>query len=472
MIYPRQRIISVANCLFFSVLFAAGFAMPSNIARFIPLILLLLIVFQYQCDKVVALFLSVILLTQLFNLLPKTYLQFYGIYSLPDIGFIALFSGYLLNKNKAKFPARKYKSLYFLYAVLGLQFVYTIVEVGQGFMLTLRSVRYFSYFMLIFVGFDILRTEDDIKRFARMFLPFFILSSLLFIYQGITGQRILQATAMFVQDVGSYSVYRSWAVPPLFNLLLITFLGLLLARKTKSWLAILIIILCIIVSILSYTRGIYFTILLGIALVLAFEFRRLKNVPFRTMALLTLMITLFGSLVLVGNLVTGSYENFLQIVTFRFKSGVRDLNVQHGTFALRWWMLMDRVELILRHNPILGMGWINNEGNIRFPSIGRSFFTVDSTWASVVGSGGFLFIFIYLWFLLKNGVRYLRYSINTRNSFYRIIHYSTAVYIIMLILVSYIGTSLIDPTIAFLALMMGLCEKLNSLEVQRRCAYS
>jgi len=466
MTYQEQRIVSVANCLLFGLFFAAGFIIPSNIARFIPLILLLLIVFQYQLDKVLALFLSLILLTQLFSMLPKTYLQFYGVYSMSDIGFAALFLGYLLNRKKAKFPFHHYKILYFFYLVLIVEFIYTLSATGQGIMLTLRSMRYFSYFLLIFVAFDIFQTRNDLKRFAKMFLPFFVLSCLLFIYQGVTGKKILQATMMFVQNIGGYSVYRSYAVPPLFNLLLIIFLGLLLTRKTKSWIAILIITLCIIVAMLSYTRGIYFTILLGIALILVFQCWRLKNILYRTRALLILMITFFGSLVLVGNLFVGSYENFSQIVAFRFQSGIKDLNIEHGNFAWRWWIVMDRIKLILKYNPILGMGWVNNESNIKFASIGRYFFTVDSGWGSMIGSGGFLFVFMYVWFLLTNAFRYLKYAINTKNLFYRIIHYSTTVYIIMLIISTYGGTSLIDPTIAFLALMIGISEKLHFNELQ------
>lgn len=441
------------------------------ILKFIPLMMFFIIVIIYQKDKVIATFLSILLLTQFFSLLPKSFMQLYGFYSLPDIGFAALFCGYFIKKtmdrNRDGFPFRHYKSLFFLYLVLIVEIIYTIFSTGQGILLTLRMVRYFPYFMFIPVGFDVFQNEYDLKRFTKLFLPFFLLSSVIFIYQGITGKHLLKMTMIFTQNIGDYSVYRSYAIPPGVEFVLIVFIGLLLHKKITRWISILVIITSLLTIILSYTRAIYITTVLGILFMTIFcvlysrKFVSLRQYLF-------IAVVFIVVIPVIGNFLLGSHTDFLKAIAYRFQSGINDFNLQQGNFAFRWQITIDRLNLIMDKNPILGVGWISNESSIRFAeyaTISENFFTVDTAWASMLGSGGFLFIVAYLYFLTRMTFHLFYYAIKTRVIINRILFFSISIYTIILIISSQDGTSLISPTISFLGLIIGISERFHSNEV-------
>jgi hypothetical protein len=361
--------------------------------------------------------LAFLLMSSFFELLPY---EVAGI-KLWDVGVLLLFvSGYSyfrINKEPCKRPLYYYFLVAFI-ALLGFVFFYSVTMYNYPLMETLKTSRQMILGYLSFFVFIRLFKNDPaaLNKFHSFFFWFFLLLLSVNLLQYISGYQLLQG---YVSKQKAGSIRSVPLFLPLASVYLWHTLSSFLSRSKISFFNILYVILYLISLVISFTRGYYVAItlmLLGMIFILLKDRR-----AFLTKSLVFLII---GLSLLSFMLITPKMARFVDRAqttlnsVFQLGQSTRKININNNTFGLRLFILKERARLVVRHNPLLGYGFIHENRahkDISFhfgtwdrktKSIG--FISADIAWANLVVYVGFLGIIIFLLFLFSFAVHHFR----------------------------------------------------------------
>lgn len=384
-------------------------------------------------------FLAFVVMTSCFDLAPRHVLN----KDMWDLGAIMLFITFLhLLFVKTERHQRIPGYILLLQIYIGWMFVcllWSLWSYGYPFLDTLKASR---QMILGYLSFFVFRKlfEADPAAYPFMMRSLFV-ASFIVLPIGLI-QYVIQTPLLFglQRQYGEVTRWLPVFLPVAFLNFWIIMSKLLSADRIKfhEWLYIGMVIL---VTALTYTRGIYLSVLfvLGVMIVILQLHGKLSvGAVGGTM----LVVILCVSVLLSGGILHRTVDRFISAVDIVFsqgstKSGKHDVD----TFSDRLLLAKERLELVATYNPIAGYGFIH-ENNVpralraklkhgsiimtdeyvekyrNGDSFVLAFYSSDIGWADIIIKTGLVGLVLLLLFLVAFGMRYYRTARFTHDGYY------------------------------------------------------
>lgn len=352
------------------------------------------------------------IMNNFYDLLPATILSGGTLSKLWDFGFIymvivsAQFIPYTFVKRDEAIPLFV-KSFYLFLFIIIISFIVSLISLPYPFIDILRASRSYLGYLLIPLLIAILDKNHPAKlsaTFNRLirFISYMCFA-LLILYN---LQYLLQHQFFF----GYEGVYRSSGREfirsiPIFLMFSYFFFWLFLAQwlngqRLAYWKTLYVVLSCS-ATLFTFTRGLYVAIIL-LVLLLLFFMAKIKSVNmarFSISLLLTLLIA-FG--LFLSSLAAPYYERLLSV-----SSDIQAGN--DGTSGYRRRLVEERINIIKKHNPLLGIGFVHPKyayydygpftGN-HMPGELPTIWCADIAWANIIYQTGILGVATFVLFII------------------------------------------------------------------------
>lgn len=386
--------------------------MDPIIALIILLIILFVFLFLPPPYKVLAAF---VMSLNLFNFAP---VEIQGI-KLWDVGMILFFIATIELLFRSKPKPRKMRlnqklfMLFWIYLVIVL--IYTLVFLPYPEMLSIKAARYMVVgYCTIFTFLLLFRDEESFRVFLQGLFVLVFIGTIVHIVQ-----YFMKSTILFGYQQEYLRNLRS--IPIFIPLTIVFFVHNLIKLLSGAKLKLMELIFTLSAAIsllLTFTRGIYFILVIISLLLMGLLLLKLKLKIGRLIMYLSMLLLSLFFLISTGTL--DSILNRGQ-ETLNSLSGVSEANERvksSDTFSLRIALLKERMAMISERNPIMGFGFIHEEVaqrtlHWRVGTLSKNgkkaLATPDIAWANLITYTGFagtaLFIIWILGFIFSFPLR-------------------------------------------------------------------
>jgi len=336
-----------------------------------------------------------------FNLIPRQLFADTFINKIWDLGFFSMLvfgSPLLLHKYKKMDNIPFYLKVFSLFLIVSIiSFVLTIIKYPFPLVDTIRSFRHrLGYLLIPFLLQYLLQAKDGEKALESLLNVLYIISFILLILYNI--QFIIQKSLFLgysSTQATSYGVSYLRSIP---NFLFICYLflwfnlaSLLLNKKLFPY-GKLYIFLCLSATLFTFTRGIYLSVLTIIAIII---FLTLYSKKYNTTnIIISILFVGFLSFFVFSS---GYLKPFLdRALTIRQAAS---LSQQKSTMLYRVELVEDRIKLIAKENPLLGLGFVHNKYGYKFGTYrgnfdknigGPGLGCADIAWGNIIYQTGWL----------------------------------------------------------------------------------
>jgi len=443
---------------------------------FLPIALAASIVFLFlrPSGKV---WIAFFIMTNCFDLAPATVLKT----DVWDVGVILLLMAWIqlklssrIPENYSDLPVRIIRALLVWMVVC---FTWSVVVLGYPLLTTIKASRqmilgYFSFFVLLRL---FAADEKALNSFLKLFYVIIYALLIVCIIQYMTKVRLLFGLVTeYEQATRGIPIFM-----PLAHLFMWNFLSRILSGEKTSLHQHVFVVLTLLVTLITFTRGIYFALFLSSLLMLGILFLQGRLATVRVAAclfvclfglLMILPTTLFdrvagrlsSSLALVNSAVSSESGGKKAVFPERAREGVNN----DDTLSVRIDQAKERFQMVAERNPIFGFGFIHEKWaheklklrlkyglgvipiydgkNSYSPKIVRMFHSVDIGWPNFAIDTGFVGFTLFIAILGSIALHYFRYSSRTEGAVYSL-RLAFFVQIFMLVILMFNG----NPYIRF-----------------------
>ena len=337
-----------------------------------------------------------------FNLIPRQLLSGIFINKTWDFGFflMIIFGSFLFIKDYRKMENIPfYLKIFVLFlSVCFISFFLTVVKYDFPLIDTIRSFRYYlGYLFIPFLLQYFLQAKDEGKvlNINKFLNALYVISFILLLLYNF---QFLIQTPLFLGYSSSYSTgYGSSYIRSIPNFLFICYfflwfnLAAWLTDKKMFPMGKLYIILCVSATLFTFTRGVYISVSFSIILLFILMLRSKKYNTANIIIACFIGIILFSTALMSG---------YLKPFTSRASTITESISHKHrgSTFWYRIGLIEDRIRLINKENPLMGLGFVHNKYGYKFGNYGdpekvihaSPLGSADIAWVSILYQTGWI----------------------------------------------------------------------------------
>jgi hypothetical protein len=397
-----------------------------EISTYILLFGILSIVIILFVSPTIKVLVSFIVMNNLFDLVPK---KVYGV-ALWDVGIVLLLISWIhiivVGRKHITYSSSYIKVLKVFMAVLVLSFLWSVLVYRYPLLLTIKCAREMVLgYLSLFVFLALFESYENSFRqiMSALYMIAYLLSAI-HVIQYISGVPIFRG--YMATYAGSIRGIPN--VLPIAVLFMWRNLSIILAGEKTHFLDKAYVILIMVVLLTTFTRGIYFAVLMIAMLlvsILIIEGRLKIN---RSIIVIYIVAS---TLVLV--LPSGKLDSVLERaqsgIDMLFSKSSKKSDFQRNSYRGRIALLEERVKMVATKNVIIGYGFMHEDiatkkVKIRVGTPQASgelgFFSADIAWANLVIYTGFLGVMVFVCFVLSLIVSYFRNIGRGRTGMYHI----------------------------------------------------
>lgn len=421
-------------------------------------------------------FASIIAMANFFSIIPTWVYRIEGVIRVDDLALLITVAVILIKAPQTIIQPGKVKTL--IAVVLGfivLQYVYTVLFVGELPWMALRELRAYVHYLWFFLPFYVFKDAGEIIQYLIFIIAGTIVNALTYIPQVLFTVDLGYVITHVIRTIDGSSVgWRVFHGIPdlLLPVLVFFFIAVFIQRRYDIWYVacFLILVLCLFVTHNRTFMMVYpLAVILGIALYMRMEYGHML----RVVALSVVAVVFF----FVGLIVASKLLGFENILIARFdttRETIDDIFFGDAHLVYRFTLLWSVVASVHEMNPLLGLGFIGFETEIA-RTIGiqylgaYQFRTNDMGLATIIGHGGWLFVVLKSVLLAWICIGLYRIRVNTSQEFLRILSITLICFIVVQIPVSITFVGLASSqTISTIAIGYACSEMLFRFESERR----
>jgi hypothetical protein len=364
-------------------------------------------------DITFGLIITLAIMNNFYDLLPSTIFSGAILNKSWDFGFIymlivsARFIPFAFVKRDETIPLF-IKSFYLFLFVIIISFIVSLIFLPYPFIDTFRAFRdYLGYLLIpVLIAISDKNHSWELSVIFNRLIRFmsYICFTLLVLYN---LQYLLQHQFFF----GFEQVYRSSGREyirsiPIFLMFSYFFFWLFLAqwlngKRLAYWKTLYIILSCS-ATLFTFTRGLYLSIILFVLLLLFFM-AKIRSVNIARFSLSIILTLLIISSLFISSLATPYYERMLSVT-----SDIQAIN-KNSTSKYRKRLVEDRINIIKKHNPVLGIGFVHPKyafydygpftGN-HLPGELPTLWCADIAWANIIYQTGILGVAAFVLYII------------------------------------------------------------------------
>ena len=354
---------------------------------------------------------SFTLMDAFFNLVPRELFANTFINKMWDFGFFSMlvFGCPVLFHNYKKMDNTPfYFKIFTMFLMVSIiSFTLTIFKYPFPLIDTIRTFRYrLGYLFILFMLQYLLQAENGKKALETLLNILYKISFILLILYNF--QFILQKPLFLGYMSSQTTNYGMSYLRSIPNFLFISYLflwfnltALLLNKKLFPY-GKLYILLCLSSTLFTFTRGIYLSILIIVAVIVFLTFFSRRYNPTNIIISSILAGSILFSVFLSGNLTP-----FLD----RASTIDQSISGSHdkSTMWYRIGLVEDRIKLIAKENPVFGLGFVHNKYGYKFGKFrgnfdknigGPGLGCADIAWGNIIYQTGWLGVGCFLMFII------------------------------------------------------------------------
>ena len=349
-----------------------------------------------------------------FNLIPRQLLSGTFINKTWDFGFflMIIFGSFLFIKDYRKMENIPfYLKIFVLFlSVCFISFFLTVVKYDFPLIDTIRSFRYYlGYLFIPFLLQYFLQAKDEGKvlNINKFLNALYVISFILLLLYNF---QFLIKTPLFLGYSRSYSTgYGSSYIRSIPNFLFICYfflwfnLAAWLTEKKMFPVGKLYIILCVSATLFTFTRGVYISVSFSIILLFILMLKSKKCNTANIIITCFIVIILFFTALMSG---------YLKPFTSRASTITESVSHKHrgSTFWYRIGLIEDRIRLINKENPLMGLGFVHNKYGYKFGSFrgnydkdiaGPGLGCADTAWGNIIYQTGWIGFGCFVFFIVS-----------------------------------------------------------------------